>query len=68
MKTGMICVQESEHVVPGSRYLSGYCLLPKDKLYTVEGLRVIAEFLESFRASGMTRISDSRAVCGGNTP
>ena len=61
MKTGMICVQESEHVVPGSRYLSGYCLLPKDRLYTDEGIRVIAEFLESFRASGLTCINEKIA-------
>lgn len=61
MKTGMICIQESKHVVPGSRHLSEYCLLPKDRLYTDEGIRVIADFLESFRASGMTCISEKIA-------
>ncbi|WP_028575400.1 hypothetical protein [Desulfonatronovibrio hydrogenovorans] len=61
MSTGMICVQEKQHTVPGSRYLSQYCLLPKDRLYTVEGLRVIAGFLESFRASGLTCINEKIA-------
>ncbi len=60
-RAGMICVQSPGEPPPRSRYLSQCALLPRNKLYTNEGLSVIIRFLKDFQADGLICINEKIA-------
>lgn len=59
---GIIAVQAPGESRPRSRYLHESCVLPREALFTESGIATIADFLESFEASGLMCIDEQVAV------
>ncbi len=55
---GLICIRSEKEAEPDSRYLSGWMTLPHKKVYTDDGIGIVAEFLKKFNASGITAIDE----------
>lgn len=61
-QVGMVCIGSGKESRPSSAFLSDYTILPRELLYTEEGIQIIIEFLREFRASGVTCIEE-RIAC-----
>lgn len=59
---GLICIRSENESEPDSRYLNGWVTLPQKKVYTDEGIRIIAEFLSKFNASGISCIDEKISI------
>ena len=61
MKVGMVCIQSSKELHPRSRYLTDYVLLHNEDLYNDAGIAIVANFLKTFQADGITCITEKIA-------
>lgn len=55
---GLICIRSENESEPASKYLRGWMTLPHKKVYTDEGIEIVAEFLKKFNAGGITAIDE----------
>ncbi|MGQ9750702.1 hypothetical protein [Desulfosoma sp.] len=58
---GLILVDSTNTIKPASRYLSSWCLLPRDQLGTQEGFGIVSDFVQRFRADGITCVEEGIA-------
>jgi hypothetical protein len=58
---GMICIKYQGAHSPSSRFLKEFTMLPIEKLYTEEGIRIIGTFLKQFCASGIICVTEKVA-------
>jgi len=57
-KVGMVCICDPYEPIPGSKFLQDWVSVNRKHLYTEEGLRIIGEFLNSFKATGIICIEE----------
>jgi len=57
----MVCIVSKKEPPPASKYLADFVTIPHEKLYTLDGIQIIKEFLIRFRATGITCIAESIA-------
>jgi hypothetical protein len=59
---GLIAVQTIGERPPRSTYLGAACSLPREALFTAAGVKIIADFLESYEATGLMCIDEKITV------
>ena len=59
---GMVCIRSKEEPTPRCKYLEEWIDLPQRQLYTQDGIRIIHQFLEEFKADGIVCISENIAL------
>lgn len=58
---GMVCIKAQEELAPRSRYLDQYTTLPLGLLQKTEGIHIVVDFLNSFRATGLICVNENIA-------
>jgi hypothetical protein len=54
----MVCIRSTKQAFPDSRHLSAFTSLQPEALHTEAGLKVIRDFLNDFKASGILSINE----------